>query len=105
MSLVADGNTFTPIDLPADTPRDLVINPNAPQRAALHVTLIRTYSDYVESDAVIAEGKSFLAAFPTSPSTALQTASAPTPAASSPKPERHRAPTSPAKPAATASAN
>lgn len=29
MSLSADANTFTPIDLPAGTPRDLVINPNA----------------------------------------------------------------------------
>lgn len=41
--------------------------PNAPQRASLHAELIRTYSNYVESDAVIAEGKSFLGAFPNSP--------------------------------------
>ena len=40
--------------------------PNAPQRATLHAELIRTYANYGESDAVIAEGKSFLAAFPAS---------------------------------------
>ena len=41
--------------------------PNAPQRAMLHAEIIRTYSNYVESEAVIAEGKTFLTAFPVSP--------------------------------------
>lgn len=40
--------------------------PAAPERAALHAALVRTYTSYSESDAVIAEGKSFLASFPDS---------------------------------------
>ncbi len=40
--------------------------PNAPQRSALHAALIRTYSNYSESDAVVADGKAFLATYPQS---------------------------------------
>jgi tetratricopeptide (TPR) repeat protein len=40
--------------------------PAAPERAGLHAELIRTYEQYGESDAVIAAGKEFLAAFPAS---------------------------------------
>jgi outer membrane protein assembly factor BamB len=36
-TLAADGNAFTPIDLPAGAPRDLVINPNALLVTASHV--------------------------------------------------------------------
>lgn len=40
--------------------------PDAPQRAGLHAEMVRTYANYGESDAVIAEGKSFLAGFASS---------------------------------------
>ena len=38
--------------------------PAAPQRAGLHAALVRTYSSYGESTAVIDSGKQYLAAFP-----------------------------------------
>ncbi len=40
--------------------------PKAPERAALHVSLIQAYVDYGESDAVIQSGKKFLESFPDS---------------------------------------